>query len=80
MREDLEREACNPAVQLDNLGRHINFSGSALYRGPTVADLEALTVVDACNFYNACFRNLAEFTVVVGGNIEVRKASPWEKL
>lgn len=72
MREAVENEVRNPMkVFLDRV-RFINHNKNYFYEPTTLQELEKLDPQLACNYFNDCFQNPAQFTICITGSIDVR--------
>lgn len=72
LRESVAIEMRNPMKAFLDRARFINHNRNHFYEPLTVEEVDLLDPHKACNYFNDCFHNPAQFTVCVTGSIKVR--------
>ena len=71
MRESLIAQIRNPTQAFVKRTRAINYGNCYYFQSAELSDLDTLDVDAACNHFNSCYRNPAEYTVCLTGQLEV---------
>ena len=71
MRESIENETRNPYKRFLDRVRFINHSQNYFYEPMTLKELDKIDPHVACQYFNDCFRNPAEFVMCLTGSLEV---------
>ena len=71
MRESLIAQIRNPAQAFVKRVRAINYGNCYYFQSAELKDLDNLDVDAACDHFNQCYQNPAEFTVCLTGQIDV---------
>ncbi|KAA6421450.1 MAG: chloroplast processing enzyme, partial [Trebouxia sp. A1-2] len=70
MRESLIAQIRNPATSFLKRSRAINYGNCYYFQMPELGDLDTLNVDAACDHFNTCYKDPAEFTICLTGQIE----------
>ncbi|DBA85638.1 TPA: hypothetical protein ACH3X1_005214 [Trebouxia sp. C0004] len=70
MRESLIAQIRNPATSFVKRSRAINYGNCYYFRMPELEDLDNLDVDAACDHFNTCYKDPAEFTICLTGQVE----------
>ena len=71
MRESIENETRNPYKRFMDRVRFINHSQNYFYEPMTLKELDKIDPHVACQYFNDCFRNPAQFVITLTGSFEV---------
>lgn len=71
MRESLIAQIRNPATSFLKRSRAINYGNCYYFQMPELEDLDTLDVDAACDHFNTCYKDPAEFTICLTGQVEV---------
>ena len=71
MRESLIAQIRNPAQAFAKRTRAINYGDCYYFQTAELEDLDNLDADAACQHFNKCYENPAEFTLCLTGQIEV---------
>jgi len=77
MRESLIAQIRNPATSFVKRSRAINYGNCYYFQMPELEDLDTLDVDAACDHFNTCYKDPAEFTICLTGQVEVDHSSFW---
>ena len=80
MRESLIAQLRSPTQAFAKRTRAINYGNCYYFQTAELKDLDTLDVHAACCHFNKCYKNPAEYTVCLTGQIEVRHPSLWAPL
>lgn len=73
MRESLIAQIRNPTQAFVKRTRAINYGNCYYFQTAELKDLDSLDVDAACRHFNQCYKNPAEYTVCLTGQIEVSR-------
>jgi len=76
MRESIANEVRSPYKRFMERVRFINYNRNYFYEPMTLKELDNIDPGLACQYFNDCFRNPAQFTLCVVGSIEVLPPPP----
>ncbi len=71
MRESLIAQIRNPAAAFSKRSRAINYGNCYYFQMAELEDLDVLDVDAACDHFNRCYKDPAEFTITLTGQVEV---------
>lgn len=71
MRESLVAQIRNPTQAFVKRVRALNYGNCYYFEAAEMDDLDKLDVGAACEHFNQCYQNPAEYTVCLTGQIEV---------
>ena len=71
MRESLIAQIRNPTQAFVKRTRAINYGNCYYFQTAEMEDLDSLDVDAACDHFNTCYKNPAEYTICLTGQIEV---------
>lgn len=71
MQESIENESRNPYKRFIDRVRFINHSQNYFYEPMTLKELKKIDPQLACQYFNDCFRNPAQFVICLTGSFEV---------
>lgn len=74
MRESLIAQIRNPTQAFVKRTRAINYGNCYYFQSAEMSDLDTLDVDAACDHFNSCYKNPAEYTVCLTGQLEVEIA------
>ncbi|XP_021276229.1 zinc protease PQQL-like [Herrania umbratica] len=66
----------DPYTAFANRAREINYGNSYFFRPFRKSDLQKVNPLKACEYFNSCFKDPSNFTVVIVGNIDPTIALP----
>ena len=76
MRESLIAQIRNPTQAFVKRTRAINYGNCYYFQTAELQDLDTLDTDAACRHFNKCYKNPAEYTVCLTGQIEVHPPPP----
>lgn len=71
MRESLIAQIRNPTAAFAKRTRAINYGNCYYFQTAELEDLDTLDVDAACDHFNRCYKDPAEYTICLTGQIEV---------
>ncbi|CAA6666109.1 unnamed protein product [Spirodela intermedia] len=66
----------DPYTAFANRVRELNYGNSYFFRPIRICDLKKVDPIKACEYFNNCFKDPSNFTVVLVGNIHTETALP----
>ena len=76
MRESLIAQIRNPTQAFVKRVRALNYGNCYYFETAEMEDLDKLDVGAACDHFNQCYQNPAEYTLCLTGQIEVSLTLP----
>ena len=76
VRQNLEAQIRSPQYEYSNRVKLLNYGECYYWRPITLEDVDEIDLPLACAFHNISFRNPAEFTLVITGNVSLDVLSP----
>ncbi|KAK6944867.1 Peptidase M16, N-terminal [Dillenia turbinata] len=74
--EAVRAQERDPHTVFANRVRQINYGNSYFFRPISIGDLRRANPLQACDYFNRCFKDPSTFTVVLVGNIDPAIACP----
>ncbi|XP_058068278.1 zinc protease PQQL-like isoform X2 [Magnolia sinica] len=74
--EAIRAQERDPYTAFANRVRELNYGNSYFFRPIRISDLRKVDPIKACEYFNSCFKDPSNFTVVIVGNIDPTVSIP----